>query len=421
MVSSRAFTLKLAGLSALVSVSLGTPVEHANHFNLKPFSINLSKGVPRMLELVRGTELPDKEEYPGVGSSAGIALDVVKSLQREWTVDFDWHKEEAKLNKYHHFTADIENLSIHFIHEKSHDSGAIPLLLNHGWPGSFLEFLPVINNLTQKATASTGKPISFHVIVPSMPGFAFSSPPPANWTVDDTARVFNTLMTKVLGYETFATFGTDFGAGPAYSLYDNYNYSTRAAHFAFLPFFPLTPDQLAAENITLSSKLEQTEEQNFVTWTTTGNAYFSEQATKPNTIGIALQDNPIGQLAWMGEKYISWSDPRAGTAPSVLNHHEILLSTSLYYLTRSFLSSVYTYFQNQNGFKSVYTKAKTDAPLLFSAFQYNIAFWPQALVAKAGNLVMYKNHEFGGHFPGLDNPPALIEDLREIGNYWDRT
>ncbi|QYS95404.1 EHN domain-containing protein [Trichoderma simmonsii] len=419
MVSSRALTLKLAGLSVLVSVSLGTPIEHVNHFDLKPFSINLSKGVSRMLELIKDTKLPEKEEYPGVGSSAGIELDVVKSLQKQWTVDFDWHKEEAKLNKYHHYTADIENLSIHFIHEKSPDPEAIPLLLNHGWPGSFLEFLPVINNLTQKATTSTGKPISFHVIVPSMPGFAFSSPPPANWTVDDTARVFNTLMTKVLGYETFATFGTDFGAGPAYSLYDNYNSSTRAAHFAFLPFFPLTPDQLAAENITLS-KLEQSEEQNFVTWSTTGNAYFSEQATKPNTIGLALQDNPIGQLAWMGEKFISWSDPKAGTAPSVLNHHQILLSTSLYYLTRSFISSVYVYFQNPNGFKSVYTKAKTDAPLLFSAFQYNVAFWPQTLVAKVGNLVMYNNHEFGGHFPGLDNPPALIQDLREIGNYWDR-
>lgn len=170
-------------------------------------------------------------------------------------------------------------MSIHFIHEKSHDPEAIPLLLNHGWPGSFLEFVPVINNLTQKATTSTGKPISFHVIVPSLPGFAFSSAPPANWTVDDTARVFNTLMTKVLGYETFATFGTDFGAGPAYSLYDNYNSSTRAAHFAFLPFSCLTPDQLAAENITLST-LEQSEEQNFVTWSTTGNAYFSEQVTK---------------------------------------------------------------------------------------------------------------------------------------------
>lgn len=99
MVSSRALTLNLAGLSALVSISLATPIEHANHFDLRPFSINLSRGVPRMLELIKDTKLPDKEEYPGVGSSAGIGLDVVKSLQREWTVDFDWHKEEAKLNK----------------------------------------------------------------------------------------------------------------------------------------------------------------------------------------------------------------------------------------------------------------------------------------------------------------------------------
>ncbi|PNP51061.1 hypothetical protein THARTR1_08289 [Trichoderma harzianum] len=99
MASSHTLTLKLAGLSALLSVSLGTPIEHANHFDLKPFSINLSKGAPRMLELVKGTKLPDKEEYPGVGSSAGIGLDVLKNLQRQWTVDFDWHKEEAKLNK----------------------------------------------------------------------------------------------------------------------------------------------------------------------------------------------------------------------------------------------------------------------------------------------------------------------------------
>lgn len=99
MVSSRALTLKLAGLGALASASLGTPIEHASQFDLKPFSVNLSKGVSRMLELVKDTKLPEKEEYPGVGSSAGIGLEVVKSLQREWTVDFDWHKEEAKLNK----------------------------------------------------------------------------------------------------------------------------------------------------------------------------------------------------------------------------------------------------------------------------------------------------------------------------------
>ncbi|OIW28330.1 alpha/beta-hydrolase [Coniochaeta ligniaria NRRL 30616] len=418
MYSSRLLLTQLAGLSALVSLSLAAPVEHVDAFGLKPFVVNISKGVPRMLDLVNQTRLPDRPEYAALGSSAGIALDVLKRLQTEWTDDFDWHREETDMNKYNHFTAHIEGLTVHFIHQRSSDPHAIPLLLNHGWPGSFLEFLPVISNLTDKATTSTGKPVSFHVVVPSLPGFAFSSPPLANWTVDDTARVWNTLMTRVLGYKTFATFGTDWGAGPAYSLYDNFNTSTRAAHFAFLPFFPLTPDQLAEQNITLSSSLEQSEEQNFVEWTTTGNAYFMEQTTKPNTIGLALQDNPGGQLAWMGEKFISWSDPRAGTPPSLLNSNEILRSVSLYYLTRSFLSSVYIYFQNPHGFKSSYTKAQTDAPLLFSSFRYNVAFWPPALVEQVGNLVLYKNHEFGGHFPGLDNPPALVDDLREIGNYW---
>ncbi|KAI5460231.1 Alpha/Beta hydrolase protein [Mariannaea sp. PMI_226] len=406
------------GVAVLVAPSRGALLHQGDTFNLQPFVINLSREVPRMLNLVKNTRLPDQEEYAGVGSSAGIALDTLKQLQTKWTTTFDWNKEQHALNKYNHFTAQIENLTIHFIHQRSRDPNAIPLLLNHGWPGSFLEFLPVINSLTEKAVTSTGKPVSFHVVVPSLPGFTFSSAPPANWTVDDTGRVFNTLMTEVLGYKTFATFGTDFGAGPAYSLYDNFNTSTRAAHFAFLPFFPLGPDQLASQNITLLSPLEQAEERNLINWVATGNAYFAEQATKPNTIGLALQDNPVGQLAWMGEKFISWSDPRAGMPPSVLKSSEILLSTSIYYLTHSFLSSVYIYFQNPNGFKTTYTKARTDAPLLFSAFQYNIAFWPQALVEQVGNLVMYKNHDFGGHFPGLDNPPALIEDLREIGNYW---
>jgi hypothetical protein len=130
------------------------------------------------------------------------------------------------------------------------------------------------------------------------------------------------------------------------------------------------------------------------------------------------------------------SDPRAGTAPSVLDHKEILTSVSLYYLTKSIVSSIYIYYQNPNGFKSAYTKAKTDAPMLFSAFKYNVGFWPPALVAQTGNLVFYNSmslssaakglhltnpcvdHDFGGHFAGLDNPPALMADLREIGKYW---
>lgn len=183
------------------------------------------------------------------------------------------------LNRYSHYTVEIESLNIHFIHEKSTDPDAIPLILNHGWPGSFLEFLPVITPLTQPANTSAGKPVSFHVVVPSLPGFAFSSAPPANWTVDDTARAFNTLMTDILGYKTYATHGTDWGSAVAYSLYDGFNDTVRAGHFTFLPFAPPTADQIAAANISLSP-LEEAEEATTTDYIGSGIGYNVEQSTK---------------------------------------------------------------------------------------------------------------------------------------------
>ncbi|KAJ4864059.1 alpha/beta hydrolase fold domain-containing protein [Trichoderma breve] len=346
----------------LCTLTGASSVASGNHgsYDVRPFTISLSHDVPRMLERIRDTELPDAiSQYPG--NEAGISLETLKAFRNQWLVDFDWFKEEESLNRYHHFTAKIENLDVHFIHEKSNEPDAIPLILYHGWPGSFLEFIPLIKNLTQKAKTSTGKHVSFDVIVPSLPGFAFSSAPGANWTVDDSARVFNTLMTKVLGYKTYAVHAT-------------------------------------------------------------GSGYFIEEGSKPNDIGLVLYDNPVGQLVWIGEKYIEWSDPKAGTSPSVLTHNEILRIISLYYLTKSILSSGYIYFQNplgQTGFRYNYTRARTDAPMLFSAFKYNVHYWPRALAETVGNLVLYRNHDFGGHFPGLDNPPALIEDIREIGSYWE--
>lgn len=193
------------------------------------------------------------------------------------------HTKSCYSIRFSQYTAEIEGLTVHFIHEKSGAADAIPLLLIHGWPGSFLEFVPVIENLTQAATAMTGKDVSFNVIVPSLPGFAFSSPPPVNWTVQDTARVFNTLMTQVLDYERYATFGTDWGSGIAYSLYDQWNKTVRAAHLDFLPFYPLSLAELAAENITLTG-LEELEEDVTLTWSNSGTGYFSEQTTKVSEV-----------------------------------------------------------------------------------------------------------------------------------------
>jgi pimeloyl-ACP methyl ester carboxylesterase len=172
---------------------------------------------------------------------------------------------------------------VHFIHQKSGAADDIPLLLIHGWPGSFLEFIPLIDDLSQTGATKSGKRVSFDVIVPSLPGFAFSSPPPTDWTIVDAARVFNTLVTKVLGYETYAAFGKDCGSGVAYTMYGNFNTALRALSLDFLPFFPLSAIELAAENITLTG-LEESEEGVTTTWSSSGTGYFSEQTTKVSKI-----------------------------------------------------------------------------------------------------------------------------------------
>ncbi|KAM0247772.1 hypothetical protein ACHAQJ_009705 [Trichoderma viride] len=378
------FTVAAASASAL-------PNSHSQeNYHLKPFELNLESQVPRMLELIKDTQLPTAPEYPGLSSDAGISLSTLKSLRTEWLTQFNWEKEQAAINEYPQFTAQIEGLTVHFVHQKSNAPNAIPLILFHGWPGSYLEFLPLIGNLTEKGETSSRNSVSFDVIIPSLPGFGLSSAPPANWTTQDSARIFNTLMADVLGYKTYASHGTDWGCSVAYHLYNSYNTTVRASQLVFLPFYPLAPGQLAAEGIALD-ELQEFEEGGFVEWSTNGQAYFQQQSTKPNTIGLALYDNPIGQLAYISEKFLNWSDPRAGTGPSVLTHNEILKTVSLYYLTKSFNSAGFIYYQNQNGFATTYTKANTDAPLLFSSFKYNVAFWPPALANRTGNLVVYNS------------------------------
>ncbi|KAI0538354.1 Alpha/Beta hydrolase protein [Xylaria digitata] len=416
--------LLLSGLTLF-----GMPVDAVptQRFQVKPFEADLSERVPHMLDLIRDTQLPSNEfvaarESTNGTLSTGNSLETLNDLREKWITSFRWDEEQASINKLHHFTVNIEGIDLHFVHEVSGSPNAIPIILLHGWPGTFLEMVPLIDLLALKSqvkgeTTNT----TFDVVIPSLPGFGFSSSPLTRaWDAKDSARVFNKLMTQVLGYQRYAVHGTDWGSDIGYSMYDQFNTTVRALHLNFLPFGPPTPGDIAARNITLSPG-EAVAEQRGVDWETAGNGYFIEQATKPNTIGLALYDNPVGQLAWIGEKFIIWSDPRQGTGPSVLTHREILREVSLYYLTRSFVSSVYIYAQNPNGFiQTDYSdvKARTDAPLLYTTFEYNIGFWPEQYVAAVGNLVSYKFREFGGHFPGLDNPAGLADDIRDIGKYW---
>ncbi|KAF7357817.1 Epoxide hydrolase domain protein [Mycena venus] len=413
----RSLSLTARFLVAATFATVSVSVRVSTNFDLKPFTINLGDKIPRLKSLVKNTYLPAKALYPDAGPEKGIELETLGQLRTDWLTNFDWEARQAELNQMTQFSATIEGLTVHFVHEKSNDPGAIPLILIHGWPGSFHEFSPVIKPLTQSSISASGRNVSFNVVVPSLPGFVFSSAPPANWTTVDTARIFNTLMTEVLGYSRYAVHSTDWGAAVGYSLYESFNATVGAAHFVFLPFSPPSTQEMAENNITLSDTQKVTE-QLYIELTTSGMGYFIEQTTKPNDIGLALYDNPMGQLAWIGTTFKLYSDPRAGTPPSVLNNTAILTSVSLYYLTESFLSSVWIYAQNPSMFRTTYTKAPTDAPLLFSMYEYNPGLWPEEYVAKVGNLVSYKVHDFGGHFAGLDNPPALIADIREMGQHF---
>ncbi|KAF7345580.1 Epoxide hydrolase domain protein [Mycena venus] len=406
------FSLNLRSSLVLVAAfTAAIAATGANHdaFQVKAFKIDLTAQIPRLQSLVANSRLPAKELYPDSGSGErGIELDVLQELQTDWLTEFDWEAQQADLNTFKQFTAVIEGLTVHFVHEKSADPDAIPVILLHGWPGSFQEFLPVIKPLTESWRSPTGKNISFNVVVPSLPGFVFSDSAPPNWTVDDTARVMNTLMVD--------------GSGVGYAQYGTYNTTVRAAHFAFIPFFPPLAQDIAENNISLSDD-EKVTLQRAIDWNATGNTYFLEQAAKPNDVGLALYDSPCwaAGMDWcsVAQIFHSGSDPRAGTPPSALNNTAILTSVSLYYLTDSFLSSVWIYGQNPNVFRVAYTKAPTDAPMLFSQYEYNFCLWPKEFVAKVGNLVSYKFHDFGGHFAGLDNPPALIQDIRDIGLYFE--
>ncbi|KAJ7368998.1 Alpha/Beta hydrolase protein [Mycena albidolilacea] len=394
----------------------------SNTFAVKPFRIDLGSEIPRLKSLVKNTRLPAKDLSPGdVGSDKisykGLSLDSLRGLQTDWVENFDWETQQAELNQFSHYTVVIEEQTVHFVHQKSKDPDAIPVILLHGWPGSFHEFSPIIKTLTESWTSAFGKNVSYNVVVPSLPGFVFSSVPPANWTLDDTARIYNTLMTDVLGYSTYTLHATDWGSVLGYSLYSSFNTTVRGAHLVMIPFPSPSPEEIVANNITLSD-VQKVAQQRAIDWSSTNGGYYTEQTTKPNDIGLALYDSPVGQLAWIAAIMKLASDPRAGTPPSVLDNTAILTSVSLYYLTESFLSSVWIYAQNANSLHFVYTKPPTDAPLLFSLFEYNPAFWPEEYVAKIGNLVSYKVHDFGGHFAGLDNPPALIGDIREMGLYF---
>lgn len=309
---------------------------------------------------------------------------------------------EKELNSFPQYKMQVNDLDcdfdIHFVGLFSEKPDAVPIILLHGWPGSFLEFLPMLELLQTKYTPQT---LPYHIIVPSWPGYAFSSPPPLDrdFKTEDVARIFNKLMIQLGFASGYVAQGGDLGSKLARILAVTYP-EAKAAHLNYC--YMQKPSSISKEEYSAAEVegLKRNE-----TFTTMGSAYGLEQATKPSTIGLALSTSPLALLSWLGEKYLDWSDE----SPSL---DEILKSVSLYWLTECFATTIYPYrerFTGQPGAGN--PKFYITKPMAFSWFPKEIGAVPRAWIETTGNLVYFNEHKRGGHFAALEQPEALLGDL----------
>ena len=352
------------------------------------------------------------------GRNFGISREWLLNAKKEWLEAFDWRKEEAHLNSFAQFKGAIQDddgrtHELHFAALFSKKAGAVPIVRSHGWPCTFAEFLPVVELLQAKYTPET---LPYHIIMPSLPGYTFSPAPPLDkdWTMADSARLTHKLMLQ-LGFGTgYMVQGGDIGSAVSRTMAATYP-ECKAMHLNYCQMGE--PEGMEGMEFTDAEKkgLKRYNEFN-----TTGTGYGLMHGTRPSTIGHVLASSPLALLSWIGEKYLSWSDPEF---PIPLN--TILREVSLYWFTECFATSIYPYRedfgrgQKAKGYFHGQAELYVDKPFGYSSFPYELGVMPRKWVETTGRLVWCRVHEKGGHFPALERDEVLLGDLESfIGDVW---
>lgn len=384
--------------------------------HVEPFRVDVPEAeLQRLKEKLLSTRYPKNEVVPGAGSDYGFPNQWAIDMYDYWVNQFSWPKAQERMNKWPHFTTEIEGQKIHFIHQRSSKPDAIPLLLTHGWPGSFYEFSEVIDPLCEGSDDSP----AFHCVVPSLPGFTFSSPPHRRgWTVKDTARIFHTLMRR-LGYARFCAQAGDWGQFPTRELGAHYAHSCAAIHLNWCP--GALPDHLADADLT---DRERASREKIVDWRTNHIGYAVLMRTRPHALGWMLADHPLGLLAFVGEKYHEASNPAVHGTDKWRDH--VLTTVCLYYFTECIMSSALVYYENVAHHKfAEYTMSEENAikcPFSYTSYWFDTSPNSRRAVERTGNLVAYKERDYAGHFAALEDPEGVVEDVREVvRNHWPKT
>ncbi|MFJ8579516.1 epoxide hydrolase family protein [Micromonospora sp. NPDC093277] len=346
------------------------------------------------------------EVLPGAGWEAGVPLDYLKDLADYWQTTYDWRAHEARLNEFPQFTTVIDGQNVHFLHVPSPEPDALPLILTHGWPGSVVEFMNVIGPLTDPARHGGDPADAFHVVAPSLPGFGFSSPLAGpGWGTSRVARAWAELMSR-LGYHRYGAQGGDTGAivSPELGRIDPDH--VIGVHVNNLGTFPSgDPAELAGLTEADQARLEL-----MTTWGRDMSGYAIVQSTRPQTVSYALTDSPVGQLAWIVEKFKEWTDPSAALPEDAVDRDLILTDVSVYWLTGTAGSAARIYYEDARTWGQA--QNRSPVPTGVAVFPNDITIRP--LAERDHNVVHWTDFRRGGHFAAMEAPDLLIGDVREF-------
>jgi len=350
-----------------------------------------------------GARWPERETASGW--SQGVPLDRLQRLVSFWSSGYSWRRFEARLNAFPQFRTEIDGLGFHFLHVRSKHATALPIVLTHGWPGSVIEFLKVIDPLTDPTTHGGRAEDAFHVVAPSLPGHGFSDKPSGpGWNSGRIARAWAELMRR-LGYTRWVAQGGDWGASVSNTLALQKPAGLAAIHLTI----PLAvPPTLATEGVTPS---EGEAIAALKRHATDGGGYALEQATRPQTIGYALADSPVGLAAWIYEKFQAWTD-NDGDPETALSRDEMLDDISLYWLTNTAASAARLYRENSGTFGV--NQGVVDFPVGVSIFPREVFRVPRSWADKIyPNIIHWRELERGGHFAALEQPALFTQELRD--------
>ena len=377
---------------------------------IKPFTVDWHPAeVAAVLARVRDYPFPPAPDVAD-GWDYGCDAGFLKDITAYWMDGYDWRAAMAELNRFPQFTARIEDFDIHFVHVVGEAGGRRPLLLSHGWPGSHYEFWGAIEPLAFPSRFGGAAADAFDVVVPSLPGFGFSSKPARPFGQRGTARLFDALMTQVLGYDPYLAQGGDWGALITSWLGFDHGDHARAIHLNMIGFRPPGGPQTPEETAWITRSRAATSQMG---------AYLQLQVTKPQSAAWLAAGNPVCQAAWILERFHDWSDLRTKPFIGAYTRDQLLTNVMIYVMTGSFTTGVWYYRgRAEEAAAGASTNGKRcETPTAFANFPGEALYNPppRSWAERAYNVVRWSEQPRGGHFAAMEEPDLFVAELRAWG------